>query len=63
MGGPGPGWARLRGEGLKVGSYMYFDSIAASISDKQSVGPSTLSIFTRWCFTMTKMIQVRSNFY
>ena len=34
------------------------DFIAASISDRYSVGPSIRPICTRCCFTMTNMIQV-----
>jgi len=38
------------------------DLIAASIYHKYSVGPSIRPICTRFCFTMTNMIQVCSNF-
>ena len=37
--------------------------IAASIYDKYSVGLSFQAICTRWCFAMTNMIQVCSDFY
>ena len=39
------------------------DSIAASIYNKYSVGPSIRPICTRCCFTMTDVIQVSSNFH
>ena len=38
------------------------DLIAVSVYDGNSVGPSTQPICTRWCFTMTNMIQACSNF-
>ena len=37
--------------------------IAASIYDKLSRGPSIRPVCTRYCFTMTSMIQVCSNFH
>ena len=39
------------------------DLIVSSIYDQNSVGPSIRPIGTRFCFTMTHMIQVCSNFY
>ena len=39
------------------------DLIAASIYDNYSVGPSIRPICTRYCFTMTNLIQVCSNFH
>jgi len=37
--------------------------IAVSICDRYSVGPSIRPMCTRYCFTMTNMIQVCSNFH
>ena len=36
---------------------------AASVYDEQSIGPSTRQICTRYCSTMTNMIQLCTNFY
>ena len=39
------------------------DLIAGSIYDEYSVGPSIQPVCTTYCFTMTNMIQVCSNFH
>ena len=38
------------------------DLMPASVYDECSVGPSFRSICSRWCFSMTNMIQVGINF-
>ena len=48
---------------LLVAGALRTDLIAASIYDEYSIGPSTLLICTRHCFTMTNMIQVCGNFH
>ena len=55
-------WNRPSFPAPALGNSVCADLIPVGIYDKYSVGPSIQPICTRWCFSMTNMIQVCGNF-